>query len=130
MNEIDEVMCSFHAINTSNPSYTFFAEREATTEGPPGAMGVGLSAQRSVAIDPERVPFGYPIWMDSTLPDNGGPYQRLLLSQDKGAAIKGLHIDVFFGSGAAAGEIAGKMKQDSHIWVLVPMEPSESNNAN
>lgn len=114
----------------SNPSYTFFSEREATTDGPPGAMNVGLTPQRSAAIDPEHVPFGYPIWMDTTLPDNGAPYQRLLLSQDKGAAIKGLRVDVYFGTGAAAGEIAGKMKQTSHVWILVPVEVVEPMNVN
>lgn len=111
----------------SNPSYTFFLEREATADGPPGAMNLdgGLTPQRSAAIDPDRVSFGYPIWMDTTLPDSSEPYQKLLMSQDKGAAIKGLRVDVFFGSGHEAGELAGKMKQAGRVWVLVPIaEPN------
>jgi membrane-bound lytic murein transglycosylase A len=90
-------------------------------------MNVGLTAQRSAAIDPERVPFGYPIWMDTTLPDGNEPYQRLLMSQDKGAAIKGLRVDIYFGSGHAAGETAGKMKQTGRVWLLVPIESADSN---
>lgn len=110
----------------SNPSYTFFSEREATTDGPPGAMNVGLTPQRSAAIDPDRVPFGYPIWMDTTLPNSRDPYQRLLMSQDKGAAIKGLRVDIYFGTGSAAGEIAGKMKQTGRVWLLVPIATTDN----
>ncbi len=112
----------------SNPSYTFFVEREDTADGPPGAMNVGLTPQRSAAIDPDRVPFGYPIWMDTKLPGSSDSYQRLLMSQDKGAAIKGLRVDIYFGSGQAAGEIAGKMKQAGRVWILVPKV--ELNNEN
>lgn len=111
----------------SNPSYTFFLERPATEDGPPGAMNVGLTAERSAAIDPDRVPFGHPIWIDTTTPENEKPYQHMLASQDKGAAIKGVKADIFFGTGDAAGEIAGKMKQSGHIWVLWPISSGKSN---
>jgi membrane-bound lytic murein transglycosylase A len=111
----------------SNPSYTFFLEQPATEDGPPGAMNVGLTKERSAAIDPDRVPFGYPIWIDTTTPEDEKPYQHILASQDKGAAIKGVKADVFFGTGDVAGAIAGKMKQSGHIWVLWPISSVNSN---
>ena len=104
----------------ANPSYTFFMERPATEDGPPGAMNLGLTPQRSAAIDPDRVPFGTPIWLDTTLPEGDKAYRRLLLSQDKGAAIRGLRVDVYFGTGDQAGNIAGAMKQPGRVWVLSP----------
>lgn len=118
---------SLNELLWSNPSYTFFLERPTTEDGPPGAMNVGLTTERSAAIDPDRVPFGYPIWIDTTTPENGKPYQHILASQDKGAAIKGVKADIFFGTGDAAGEVAGKMKQAGHIWVLWPISSVNSN---
>ncbi|MCK9508100.1 MAG: 3D domain-containing protein, partial [Pigmentiphaga sp.] len=41
--------------------------------------------------------------------------------QDTGGAIKGAaRVDVFWGFGDEAGDIAGKMKNPSRLWVLWP----------
>jgi membrane-bound lytic murein transglycosylase A len=45
----------------------------------------------------------------------------LVMAQDTGSAIQGPHrADFFFGSGAAAGELAGRMKSQGQLIVLLP----------
>jgi membrane-bound lytic murein transglycosylase A len=107
----------------SNPSYVFFRELPSNGSGPPGALGVPLTAERSIAVDPRYVPLGAPVFLSTTYPNNGGkPLRRLVLAQDTGGAIKGaVRADFFWGTGMEAGRQAGAMKQrDSRMWVLLP----------
>ena len=111
------------ALLNSNPSYVFFKLREASSDGPLGALGVALSAERSVAVDPAFLALGLPLWLDTTLPD-GSRYRRLVLAQDTGGAIKGaVRADVFFGQGETAARLAGEMKQPGQLYVLRPRPP-------
>ena len=41
----------------SNPSYVFFREAPIGNGGPVGALGVPLTAERSIAVDPRSVPY-------------------------------------------------------------------------
>jgi len=103
-----------------NPSYVFFRLREAGAEGPVGSLGVSLTAERSVAVDPAFITLGLPVWLDTTLPD-GSVFRRLMMAQDTGGAIKGaVRADVFFGQGAPAGRLAGEMKNPGRLHVLLP----------
>ena len=105
----------------ANPSYVFFRELPAGLSGPLGALGVPLSAERSVAIDPKYVPLGAPIFLSTTQPNSANPLKRLMVAQDTGGAIKGgVRADYFWGAGDAAGKMAGNMKQQCKIWVLLP----------
>ena len=105
----------------ANPSYVFFTELPAGLSGPLGALGVPLSAERSVAVDPKYVPLGAPIFLSTTLPNSQNPLKRLMLAQDTGGAIKGgVRADYFWGAGDSAGKQAGAMKQQGKIWVLLP----------
>ena len=107
-------------LNT-NPSYVFFTELPAGLSGPIGALGVPLAAERSVAIDPKYVPLGAPLFLSTTLPNSATPLRRLMVAQDTGGAIKGgVRADYFWGAGDAAGRLAGSMKQQGKIWVLLP----------
>lgn len=107
----------------SNPSYVFFRELPSNGDGPLGALGVPLSAERSLAVDPRSVPLGAPVFMDSTQPNSSVPLQRLVMAQDTGGAIKGaIRADYFWGFGHQAGEQAGRMKQTLRLWVLLPPE--------
>ena len=46
---------------------------------------------------------------------------RLVLNQDTGGAIRGPgRVDVFFGSGAEAGSLAGRMKNVGELYFLAP----------
>ncbi len=108
-----------------NRSYIFFEERPelAPDEGPIGAQGVSLTAGRSLAVDPRYIPFGVPVWLDTTAPwpEGEGPLRRLMVAQDAGGAIKGVvRGDVFWGAGERAAAIAGRMKSPGRYAVLVP----------
>lgn len=112
-----------NAVMEENPSYVFF--RELKGDGPLGAEGVVLTPGRTLAVDPHFIPYGVPLWLDTTRPEMpgqpGAPLQRLMLAQDTGGAIRGpVRGDVFWGFGADAGEIAGRMKQRGHWWLLLP----------
>ena len=49
--------------------------------------------------------------------------QRLVAAQDTGGAIKGsVRADFFWGTGQAAGELAGTMKQRGNLWLLWPKD--------
>jgi membrane-bound lytic murein transglycosylase A len=106
----------------ANPSYVFFREvKSQGNEGPQGAMGVPLTAERSIAVDPRLVPLGAPVFLSTTQPNASAPLRRLMLAQDTGGAIRGVvRADYFWGFGAQAGNQAGKMKQQGQMWVLLP----------
>ncbi|WP_303722414.1 murein transglycosylase A [Malonomonas rubra] len=109
-----------------NPSYVFFRELPAEFTLPPGALGVPLTAQRSLAVDPRTIPLGAPVFLATTFPGSNQPLQQLMIAQDTGGAIKGqVRADFFWGMGQDAGAIAGRMKQDGRMWVLLPKKPDE-----
>jgi len=104
-----------------NPRYVFFRELPPTNEGPVGALGVPLTAERSIAVDPATIPLGVPVFLSTTRPLSTEPIERLMFAQDTGSAIKGgVRADFFWGAGDAAGETAGRMKQGGRMWVLMP----------
>jgi membrane-bound lytic murein transglycosylase A len=106
-----------------NPRYVFFKEEAlnsaAALVGPKGAQGVPLTPGRSIAVDPGSIPYGTPVWLVSQGPQT--QLQRLVIAQDTGSAILGaVRADFYAGSGDAAGELAGRLKQDMKAWVLLP----------
>lgn len=104
-----------------NASYVFFRELPASLPGPLGTLGVPLTARRSIAVDPRSIPLGAPVFLSTTWPGSTEPLQRLMLAQDTGGAIKGgVRADVFWGFGAEAGELAGRMREKGRLWVLLP----------
>ena len=46
-----------------NPSYVFFKELPTGLTGPVGALGVPLSTERSMAVDPKYIPLGAPLFL-------------------------------------------------------------------
>jgi len=108
---------------SQNPSYVFFRELPADVASPPGALGVPLTPERSVAVDPRYTPLGAPVFLATTWPNSDRPLYRLMMAQDTGGAIKGpVRADFFWGLGDAAGIQAGRMKQPLRMWVLLPVE--------
>lgn len=105
----------------ANPSLVFFRELPAEGSGPPGALGVPLTPERSIAVDPRHTPLGAPVWLATTRPNSEEPLARLMLAQDTGGAIRGpARADFYWGSGGEAGAQAGRMKQRGTLWVLLP----------
>jgi len=107
----------------SNPSVVFFREEKLVDArlGPKGALGVPLTAGRSVAIDPRNLPLGAPLFLATREPGGGAALQRLVMAQDTGGAIRGVvRADLFWGLGAQAGERAGNMREQGRLWLLWP----------
>lgn len=103
-----------------NASYVFFRELPASG-GPIGALGVALTAGHSIAVDPRYVPMGAPVFLATTQPNSDQPLERLVAAQDTGGAIRGaVRADFFWGLGADAGALAGRMRQQGRIWLLWP----------
>ena len=105
-----------------NPSYVFFREvsRVPAERGPLGAMNRSITKLRTVAVDPEFVPLGAPIWLEKA---GASPLNRLMVAQDTGSAIKGAQrADIFYGTGSVAGSNAGRIKDPGRMLVLMPIE--------
>lgn len=112
-----------------NPSYVFFREipppppgsLEARIDGPIGSLGVPLLAERAIAVDPREIPLGAPVFVATTQPLSDEPLRHLTMAQDTGGAIRGpVRADFFWGFGDAAGQRAGRMRQQGQLWVLWP----------
>ncbi len=109
----------------TNPSVVFFRELPLgnPSVGPDGAMGVPLTAGRSLAVDSGLLPLGAPLFLASTHPVTGAPLRRLMLAQDTGGAIRGaLRADFFWGMGPEAGDAAGRMRHDGALWLIWPVD--------
>ena len=112
----------------ANESYVFFRwlEEAEGSDGPVGSQGVALTAGRSLSVDRRFVPMTVPIWLVSAAPDPDSaredrPLRRLMVAQDTGGAIRGpVRGDVFWGTGAEAGAVAGRMKHQGRYWLLLP----------
>ena len=110
-----------NALLELNPSYIFFRELPDNLSGPLGAMGIPLTNEYSIAIDPKSIPLGSPVFLATTQPNSAIPLNRLMLAQDTGGAIRGaVRADFFWGFGEKAGAQAGRMKQQGRMWVLFP----------
>ncbi|TIQ85977.1 MAG: transglycosylase, partial [Mesorhizobium sp.] len=112
-------------------SYIFFREISASEAaafddpelGPIAAAKVPLTPGRSVAVDRLLHTFGTPFYIDGpslTAFDNK-PFRRLMIAQDTGSAITGpARGDLFTGTGDAAGEIAGVVRNPADFYALIP----------
>ncbi|MEE8499154.1 MAG: 3D domain-containing protein, partial [Kiloniellales bacterium] len=79
-----------------------------------------------LAVDPAFLPLGAPFFLDTTWPATTKPLRRLVVAQDVGGAIKGpLRADFYWGSGEAALEQAGRMKQELRLYLLLPKAVAE-----
>ncbi|WP_233355957.1 murein transglycosylase A [Henriciella aquimarina] len=107
----------------ANPRFVFFTAEpvEDGASGPKGAMTVPLTAMGSMAVDRSYHPLGVPVFVRTTSPGLGGDWSGLLVAQDTGGAIKGaVRGDIYFGTGAEAGDRAGTMNAPGRLWMLLP----------
>ena len=112
-------------LREQNASYVFFRTLGAPDPvlGPPGAQGVALTPERSLAVDRRYHPLSAPVWivLDPVEGAGAAPIRRLMIAQDIGGAIRGpVRGDVYWGAGAAAGEIAGWMNARGRMYILAP----------
>ena len=106
-----------------NAAYTFFKIFDG--EYVVGGQGVPLTAERSLAVDSDIMPYGFPIWVSTNLKKKDGSkekYSHLFVTQDTGSAIKGtVRGDIFFGNGEAAEERAFYMASSGKYYLLLPI---------
>ncbi|WP_309084218.1 murein transglycosylase A [Chelativorans sp.] len=106
-------------------SYIFFRETPLGDPelGPIAAAKVQLQPGRSIAVDRLLHTFGTPFFIHA--PEiqhvDGRPFSRLMIAQDTGSAITGsARADLFIGTGAQAGEIAGTIRHSADFYALLP----------
>lgn len=117
--EIDRVL-------NQNKSFVFF--NELKTQAALGAQGVELTPGYSLAVDRQWVPYGTPVWLNTTIPSqsNPTPLNRLMVAQDTGGAIKGaVRGDTYWGTGEEATFIANHMRAQGRYWLLLPRHITE-----
>jgi len=110
-------------ILSRNERYIFF---RTVTDGPIGSLGVPLTAGRSIAADAAVYPSGALVFMKiQPRPQTPRPVSttRFAMIQDAGAAISGPgRIDVFWGTGDTAAELAGDMRNPGELYLVLPRE--------
>lgn len=115
------------ALIRQNDRYVFFHEIPAHA-WPRSAIGVALEGHASVATDRSLFPAGMPMLVSTNRPVAaiGARYDRLMVDQDTGGAIKSPgRADLFFGVGDAAGEMAGRFMAEGRMWYLVHKADAE-----
>lgn len=115
------------AVMDQNPSFVFFRILKGIPPdlGPPGALGVPLAPGRALAVDRNYIPLGAPVWVSTTDPVTGKPWQHLMVAEDIGGAIRTpLRADIFFGWGADAEREAGAMNATGPAYLLLPRPPA------
>jgi membrane-bound lytic murein transglycosylase A len=108
-----------------NQRFIFF--QETGGGAPTGNLSVPVTAGLSIATDKTLMPPGAMALIQVPLPQPGpgGDWSpqdttRLVLDQDTGGAIVGPgRVDIFVGSGPAAGELAGRINTQGQLYYLL-----------
>jgi membrane-bound lytic murein transglycosylase A len=117
-----------------NKRYTFFKIREGEAVG---SLGVPLTPKRSIATDKRIFPSGGLSYLVTTVPvvnssgkaDKVIPWSRFVLNQDEGGAIRGPHrVDIFWGTGDHAKEIASHLNHPGKLYYLILKDATELEN--
>jgi membrane-bound lytic murein transglycosylase A len=113
-------------VRRQNRSYIFFREVNLSDKDEAvGAQGLPLTPGRSIAVDKSLHVYGTPFFIEGELPIESAqsktPFHRLMIAQDTGSAIVGpARADLYFGAGAEAGRVSGRLKHNMHFVMLVP----------
>jgi membrane-bound lytic murein transglycosylase A len=113
-------------LRRQNRSYVFFREVQLSDKDEAvGAQGVPLTPGRSIAVDKALHVYGTPFFIEGELPieseQSKTPFRRLMIAQDTGSAIVGpARADLYFGAGADAGRVSGRMRHNMRFVMLIP----------
>ena len=113
-------------LRRQNRSYVFFREVQLSDKDEAvGAQGVPLTPGRSIAVDKSLHVYGTPFFIEGELPIESErsktPFRRLMIAQDTGSAITGpARADLYFGAGAEAGRVSGRLRNNMRFAMLVP----------
>jgi membrane-bound lytic murein transglycosylase A len=113
-------------LRRQNRSYVFFREVNLSDKDEAvGAQGVPLTPGRSIAVDKALHVYGTPFFIEGELPieseQSKTPFRRLMVAQDTGSAIVGpARADIYFGAGADAGRVSGRLRHNARFVILIP----------
>ena len=113
-------------LRRQNRAYVFFRVVHLSDQDEAvGAQGVPLTPGRSIAVDKTLHVYGTPFFIEGELPIESAqsktPFHRLMIAQDTGSAITGpARADLYFGAGADAGKVSGRLKHNMRFVMLVP----------
>ncbi|MGO9359777.1 MAG: murein transglycosylase A [Xanthobacteraceae bacterium] len=113
-------------LRRQNRAYVFFREVTlSSSEEAVGAQGVHLTPGRSIAVDKALHVYGTPFFIMGDLPLQSeqakSSFRRLMVAQDTGSAIVGpARADIYFGAGAEAGRVSGRLRHGMQFVMLVP----------
>jgi membrane-bound lytic murein transglycosylase A len=113
-------------LRRQNRAYVFFREVQLSDKDEAvGAQGVPLTPGRSIAVDNSLHVYGTPFFIEGELPidseQSKTPFRRLMIAQDTGSAITGpARADLYFGAGADAARVSGRLRHNMHFVMLVP----------
>jgi membrane-bound lytic murein transglycosylase A len=113
-------------VRRQNRAYVFFREVPLSDKDEAvGAQGVPLTPGRSIAVDKALHVYGTPFFIAGQLPIESElsktPFHRLMIAQDTGSAIVGpARADLYFGAGADAGKVSGRLRHNMQFVMLVP----------
>ena len=113
-------------LRRQNRSYVFFREVQLSDKDEAvGAQGVPLTPGRSIAVDKALHVYGTPFFIEGELPIESElsktPFRRLMIAQDTGSAIVGpARADLYFGAGAEAGRVSGRLRHNMRFVMLIP----------
>lgn len=111
----------------SNPSYVFFSLKKP--DNVVGSLGLPLTPFHSIAVDKKYIPplslclidLQKPLVGEDGLVKGFTPLKELAFAMDEGSAIKGpLRVDIFLGPGHEAEKLAGALKSEGELYILVP----------
>src|SRR6202043_1386836 len=113
-------------LRRQNRSYVFFHQVPLSDKDEAvGAQGVPLTPGRSIAVDKALHVYGTPFFIEGELPieseQSKTPFRRLMVAQDTGSAITGpARADIYYGAGAEAGRVSGRLKNSMRFVIFVP----------
>lgn len=105
------------ALMDANKNYVFFKRVRGVPDGlgTPGALGVPLTPEASLAVDEKTIPLGAPVFVATPTLD------RMTVAQDIDVGAHGTAAaQLFTGIGHNAAQLAGGLDADGRIFVLLP----------
>jgi len=111
----------------SNPRYVYF---KPDSKGVKTASGLPIVPGHSVAVDTDYIPFGSVVLAEVPIINSKGQTLgaewKILLPQDRGAAIKGpARMDIYTGKGEQARKIANQLTGHGKAYLLVNRQETQ-----
>lgn len=105
-----------------NESYIFFKILNDNVFR--GTFGTKLIPFRTIAVDKHNIPYGFPIWLNTTHIKKNNireEFNKIVIANDTGSAIKGIvRGDIFFGFGDEGEENASYQYASGEMYLLIP----------